>query len=43
MLTWLISTSIRLRVVLIALCVVLLVVGIRAVEHVPLDVFPDAT
>src|SRR3954471_8929023 len=41
MLTWLISTSVRLRVVVLALCVVLLVVGTRAAQRAPLDVFPE--
>src|SRR3954463_3194766 len=41
MLTWLISTSVRLRVVVLALCVVLLVVGSRSVRRAPLDVFPE--
>src|SRR5262245_52439757 len=41
MLTWLISTSVRLRVVVLALCVVLLVVGSRSLRHAPLDVFPE--
>src|SRR6476659_4175998 len=41
MLTALISNSIRLRVVVLALCVVLLVVGARSVRRAPLDVFPE--
>ncbi|HEX4608465.1 MAG TPA: efflux RND transporter permease subunit, partial [Urbifossiella sp.] len=41
MLSWLISTSVRLRVVVLALCVVLLVVGSRSVRKAPLDVFPE--
>src|SRR5262245_19726137 len=41
MLTWLVSTSLRLRVVVLALSVVLLIVGIRAAYRVPLDVFPE--
>src|SRR4051794_14000656 len=41
MLTALISNSIRLRVVVVALCVVLLVVGSRSVRRAPLDVFPE--
>src|SRR5262249_22717572 len=35
------STSIRLRFVLFALCVLLLVVGYRAIGKAPLDVFPE--
>ena len=39
--TWLVSTSLRLRVVVLALSVVLLVVGVRAARRAPLDVFPE--
>ncbi|MBX7105234.1 MAG: efflux RND transporter permease subunit [Gemmataceae bacterium] len=41
MLSWLVETSLRLRVVVLALCVVLLVVGGRALQTAPLDVFPE--
>jgi len=41
MLTWLVTSSIRLRVVLLAACVVLMIVGVRSVRDVPLDVFPE--
>src|SRR5262245_53531591 len=41
MLSWLVSTSIRLRVVLLAACVVLLVVGYQSLRKAPLDVFPE--
>src|SRR5262245_45087389 len=41
MLTWLISTSIRLRFALLALCVVLLVAGSGMIRKAPLDVFPE--
>src|SRR5262245_14189927 len=41
MLSWLVSTSIRLRVVLVVLSVVLLVGGYRTVRDAPLDVFPE--
>src|SRR5829696_5343378 len=41
MLTALISNSVRLRVVVLALCVVLLVVGSRSIRRAPLDVFPE--
>jgi CzcA family heavy metal efflux pump len=41
MLSALIANSVRLRVVVLALCVVLLVVGSRAVRQAPLDVFPE--
>ena len=38
---WLVSTSLRLRVLVLALSVVLMVVGIRAAKNAPLDVFPE--
>jgi CzcA family heavy metal efflux pump len=41
MLSSLISNSIRLRVVVLAACVVLLVVGSRSIRRAPLDVFPE--
>lgn len=41
MLTWLVSTSLRLRVVVLSLCVVLIIVGIRSARRAPLDVFPE--
>src|SRR5947199_225630 len=40
MLTWLVSTSLRLLVVVLALALLLLIVGIREVQRTPLDVFP---
>lgn len=41
MLAWLVATSVRLRLVLFVLCIVLLAVGYRAIQHAPLDVFPE--
>ena len=41
MLSWLVSTSIRLRVVLVVLCIVLLMVGYQSIRRAPLDVFPE--
>jgi CzcA family heavy metal efflux pump len=41
MLTWLVSTSIRLRWVLLALCVVMMYFGYRSLQRAPLDVFPE--
>jgi CzcA family heavy metal efflux pump len=41
MLSWLVSTSIQLRAVLLGLCVALLVVGYRSIREAPLDVFPE--
>ncbi|MCH7685178.1 MAG: efflux RND transporter permease subunit [Planctomycetes bacterium] len=39
--TWLISTSLRFRVLVIALAVALIVVGVRTADDIPLDVFPE--
>jgi CzcA family heavy metal efflux pump len=39
--TWLVTTSLRLRVLVLALCGVLLVVGGRTLTTTPLDVFPE--
>src|SRR5262245_27100698 len=41
MLTWLVSTSLRFRVAVLALSVVLIAVGTRTAERAPLDVFPE--
>jgi CzcA family heavy metal efflux pump len=41
MLSSLIANSVRLRVAVVALCVVLLVVGSRSIRRAPLDVFPE--
>jgi len=39
--TWLVSTSLRFRVLVIALAVALIVVGVRTADEIPLDVFPE--
>ena len=39
--SWLIETSLRLRVLVVALAIALIVVGIRTSDKVPLDVFPE--
>ncbi len=39
--TWLVSTSLRFRVLVIAAAIVLMVVGIRTADELPLDVFPE--
>ena len=39
--TWLVSTSLRFRVLVIALAVALIVVGVRTADDIPLDVFPE--
>src|SRR5262245_47018352 len=41
MLTWLVSTSLRQRVIVVALSVVLVAAGLRSVRTAPLDVFPE--
>ena len=41
MMTWLVSTSLRLRVVVVALMGVVLIVGVRAIRRMPMDVFPE--
>jgi CzcA family heavy metal efflux pump len=41
MLSAIVSTSLRFRVLVIALAAVLIVFGIRTVRHAPLDVFPE--
>src|SRR5215813_12661902 len=39
--SWLVSTSLRLRVAVLALSCLLIYYGIRAVRTTPLDVFPE--
>lgn len=39
--TWLVSTSLRLRFVVLAASIALVVFGIRTLEKTPLDVFPE--
>jgi len=41
MLTWLVSTSLRLRVAVVALMAMVLVIGFRIVSRTPIDVFPE--
>jgi CzcA family heavy metal efflux pump len=41
MMNWLVSTALKLRVLVLAGSVVLMVVGLRAAQHAPLDVFPE--
>jgi CzcA family heavy metal efflux pump len=38
---WLVSTALRLRVLVLALSIVLMIVGIRTARRAPLDVFPE--
>ncbi|HJT36666.1 MAG TPA: efflux RND transporter permease subunit [Pirellulales bacterium] len=39
--SWLVGTSLKLRVAVLALSVVLMIYGVRQLEHAPLDVFPE--
>ncbi len=39
--TWLVSTSLKLRVIVLALSVVLIVFGVQTLKTAPLDVFPE--
>ena len=39
--TWLVSTSLRLRVIVLALSILLIVLGARTLRTTPLDVFPE--
>ena len=41
MLSWLVATALRLRVVVLAASVLLLIVGFRSLRHAPMDVFPE--
>lgn len=41
MMNWIVSTSLHLRIVVVALAVVLMIVGIQVVRTTPLDVFPE--
>ncbi len=41
MMSWLVSTSLRLRVAVVALAAILIGAGIRTLRHAPLDVFPE--
>jgi len=41
MLTWLVSTSLRLRVAVVALMAMVLMIGFRIVSRTPIDVFPE--
>jgi CzcA family heavy metal efflux pump len=41
MMNWIVSSSLRLRVLVLALSIVLMIVGIRTAQRAPLDVFPE--
>src|SRR6516165_7135216 len=41
MMNWIVSSSLRLRVLVLAVSVVLMIVGIQRARHAPLDVFPE--
>jgi CzcA family heavy metal efflux pump len=38
---WLVSTSLQLRIIVVALAILLMIVGLRVVRTAPLDVFPE--
>ncbi|HQR32861.1 MAG TPA: efflux RND transporter permease subunit [Blastocatellia bacterium] len=38
---WLVSTSLKLRFVIVALAILLMIVGVRVIQTTPLDVFPE--
>ena len=39
--SWLIQTSLQLRLLVVVLAIALVIVGIRTADSVPLDVFPE--
>ena len=39
--TWLVSASLKLRVIVVVLAIILMVVGVRVSRETPLDVFPE--
>src|SRR4051794_40303713 len=41
MMNWIVATSLRMRVMVLALSVVLMIVGIQRARNAPLDVFPE--
>src|SRR5690348_6410103 len=41
MMNWIVSTSLRLRIMVLALSIVLMIVGIQRARNAPLDVFPE--
>src|SRR5262245_58282548 len=41
MMNWIVSSSLRLRVMVLALSIVLMIVGIQRARNAPLDVFPE--
>src|SRR3954462_11186302 len=41
MMNWIVSTSLRLRVLVLAASVVLMIAGVRATQQAPMDVFPE--
>ena len=41
MMNWIVSTSLHLRIVVVALGIVLMIAGIQIVGTTPLDVFPE--
>jgi len=41
MMNWIVSTSLQMRVIVVALAVALMIVGVRVIRSTPLDVFPE--
>src|SRR3954452_18231307 len=41
MMNWIVSTSLRLRVVVLSASIVLMIAGVRAAQQAPMDVFPE--
>src|SRR5271165_2820045 len=41
MMNWIVSTSLRMRVLVLALSIVLMIVGVQRARNAPLDVFPE--
>src|SRR4026208_326461 len=41
MMSWIVSTALRLRVLVVAVAAVLVVLGIQATKRAPFDVFPE--
>lgn len=41
MMNWLVSTSLQLRIIVVALAIILMIVGMRVIRSTPLDVFPE--
>ena len=38
---WIVDTSLRLRVIVLAASIILMIYGVRTAQNAPLDVFPE--